>query len=248
MFFFTFFKIVTNHTKSRKALLYCPLFAFTLIKFAIFLIFQTSSTKIRIISSFQNVISYEGFRGLFAGNLTNCVRIFPTSAIVCLVYSRMIKVSWIFNLYVSLKSANWTQQNHYISTLSVALTLYWTHKLPPSVFSFIHSFSSQSLTQIYWILQEVRVSSKLKSDGFFQPNLVLRVLRAKGPKMGPKRSVLIFIKSTHGIFLIFFQEVKAIPSLKIGQNNCFVKSLVLRVTGQKLPKQMQNEAFQDLWL
>ena len=93
------------------------------------------------------------------------------------------------------------------------------------------------------------MSSKLKSDGFFQPNLVLRVLRAKGPKMGPKRSVLIFIKSTHGIFLIFFHEVKAIPSLKIGQNNCFVvKSLVLRVTGQKLPKQMQNEAFQDLWL
>ena len=66
---------------------------FAFIKLAIPLTFQTSTTKVRIISSFQNVINYEGFRGLFAGNLTNCVRIFPTSAIVCLVYSRMIKVS-----------------------------------------------------------------------------------------------------------------------------------------------------------
>ena len=155
----------------------------------------------------------------------------------------MIKVSWIFILYVSLKSANWTQQNHYISTLSVALALYWTHKLPPSVFSFIQSFSSQSLAQIYWILQEGRVSSKLKSDGFFQANLVLRVFRAKGPKMGPKRSVLIFIKSTHGIFLIFFHEVKAMPSLKIGQNNCFVKSLVLRFTGQSCQNRCKMKLF-----
>ena len=34
----------------------------------------------------------QGLQGLFAGNGTNVLRIFPTSALVCLVYSRMIKV------------------------------------------------------------------------------------------------------------------------------------------------------------
>ena len=40
----------------------------------------------------QKVWRTEGVKGLFAGNGTNILRIFPTSALVCLVYSRMIKV------------------------------------------------------------------------------------------------------------------------------------------------------------
>ena len=37
------------------------------------------------------VIRNEGFSGLFAGNLVNCLRVFPTSAIACIIYSKMMK-------------------------------------------------------------------------------------------------------------------------------------------------------------
>ncbi len=55
---------------------------------------QTSGKrgKIHIRDSLASVWKKEGIQGLFAGNLTNVLRIFPTSAMVCLVYSRMIKV------------------------------------------------------------------------------------------------------------------------------------------------------------
>lgn len=58
---------------------------------------QTSSGKTSIARMFQKIYHGEGFRGLFSGNLTNCVRIFPTSALVCLVYSRMIKYTPVDN-------------------------------------------------------------------------------------------------------------------------------------------------------
>lgn len=53
---------------------------------------QTSeSGKIRIVETFRTISTREGARGLFAGNLTNCLRVFPTSALACLVYANMIK-------------------------------------------------------------------------------------------------------------------------------------------------------------
>lgn len=116
-------------------------------------------------------------------------------------------------------------------------------KYPPSICLFVWSFSSQPPAQISWILHEIRVSSNLKNDGFFEINLVLRVLRSKGPKMGPKRDFSIFMKSMHGIFLIFFHEVEAIWTLKMDQSNCFLKNFVLRFAGRKRPKRVQNEVF-----
>lgn len=35
----------------------------------------------------------EGFRGLFAGNGANCLRVFPFSGLVCLAYANLAKVS-----------------------------------------------------------------------------------------------------------------------------------------------------------
>ena len=40
----------------------------------------------------MNVWKTEGFRGLFAGNGTNCLRIFPFSGLVCLAYANIAKV------------------------------------------------------------------------------------------------------------------------------------------------------------
>ncbi|XP_065067634.1 uncharacterized protein LOC135693173 isoform X1 [Rhopilema esculentum] len=57
----------------------------------------TSSSRLKILHTLKNVWRTEGFYGLFAGNGTNLLRIFPTSAIVCLVYSRMIKYTPVDN-------------------------------------------------------------------------------------------------------------------------------------------------------
>lgn len=61
--------------------------------------------------------------------------------------------------------------------------------------------------------------------------------------MGPKRDFSIFMKSMHGIFLIFFHEVKGISTLKMDQSNSFLKNLVVRFAGRKRPKRVQNEVF-----
>ena len=48
--------------------------------------------------------SNEGWRGLFAGNGANCIRVLPFSALVCLAYYNMAKVSEILiliTLYVT---------------------------------------------------------------------------------------------------------------------------------------------------
>lgn len=56
------------------------------------IIAQTSSKgKIKLSDTFRTIIRDGGVKGLFNGNLTNCLRVFPTSAIACIVYSRMIK-------------------------------------------------------------------------------------------------------------------------------------------------------------
>lgn len=63
------------------------------------LIAQTSSSGyLGIRGTFRNVFVREGLSGLFSGNLTNCIRIFPSLALVCLVYSRMIKYTPVDNL------------------------------------------------------------------------------------------------------------------------------------------------------
>eukprot|EP00794_Sanderia_malayensis_P015814 gene15814-17409_t len=60
---------------------------------------QTSAKqgRMQITKTLASVWKKEGMQGLFAGNLTNVLRIFPTSAMVCLVYSRMIKYTPVDN-------------------------------------------------------------------------------------------------------------------------------------------------------
>eukprot|EP00111_Clytia_hemisphaerica_P004439 TCONS_00012687-protein len=62
------------------------------------IIAQTSSNQTTKLSqTFTHIYRHEGMRGFFAGNFANCVRVFPTSALVCLVYSRMIKYTPVDN-------------------------------------------------------------------------------------------------------------------------------------------------------
>ena len=44
-------------------------------------------------STWQSVVARESWRGLFAGNGANCIRILPFSALVCLAYSNLASVS-----------------------------------------------------------------------------------------------------------------------------------------------------------
>ena len=50
----------------------------------------------KIVNTIKSIIEREGVVGLYNGNLTNCLRIAPTGAIVGLIYSRMIKVYIVF--------------------------------------------------------------------------------------------------------------------------------------------------------
>ena len=52
---------------------------------------QTSTAYTGFRSTCRNIFIKDGVAGLFAGNLTNCLRVFPTASLACLVYSRMIK-------------------------------------------------------------------------------------------------------------------------------------------------------------
>ena len=51
----------------------------------------------RIKSTLYNILRKEGIKSCFAGNLTNCVRIFPTGAVSCLIYANMIKYTPVDN-------------------------------------------------------------------------------------------------------------------------------------------------------
>jgi len=55
-----------------------------------------SNTKIK--HTFLKILRNEGLRGLFGGNLANCLRVAPTGAIVGLIYSRMLKYTPVDNV------------------------------------------------------------------------------------------------------------------------------------------------------
>ena len=61
--------------------------------------FQTQANgEIRLTKVLTTVLQKEGLRGLYAGNGVNCIRVFPFSAIVCLVYANLARVGknlWI---------------------------------------------------------------------------------------------------------------------------------------------------------
>ena len=65
--------------------------------------FQTQANgEIRLTKAVTTVLQKEGLRGLYAGNGVNCIRVFPFSATVCLVYAnlaRVGKILWILALY-----------------------------------------------------------------------------------------------------------------------------------------------------
>ena len=46
----------------------------------------------RLSKALTTVLQKEGLRGLYAGNGVKCIRVFPFSAIVCLVYANLAKV------------------------------------------------------------------------------------------------------------------------------------------------------------
>ena len=47
--------------------------------------------------AFKTVLQKEGLRGLYAGNGVNCIRVFPFSAIVCLVYANLARVCTVLH-------------------------------------------------------------------------------------------------------------------------------------------------------
>ena len=53
----------------------------------------TTQAQLRVGSILSNIWRKESWRGLFAGNGANCVRVLPFSALVCLAYYNMAKVS-----------------------------------------------------------------------------------------------------------------------------------------------------------
>ena len=62
--------------------------------FSLLFILKTSTTgQIHIMATLRSVVSRETWRGLFAGNGANCIRVLPFSALVCLAYSNLSSVS-----------------------------------------------------------------------------------------------------------------------------------------------------------
>ena len=59
--------------------------------------FQTQANgDLRFTKALTTVLQKEGLRGLYAGNGVNCIRVFPFSAIVCLVYANLARVGNFF--------------------------------------------------------------------------------------------------------------------------------------------------------
>ena len=59
-------------------------------------IYQTQTTRqthLHVSDILTSTWKKESWRGLFAGNGANCVRVLPFSALVCLAYYNMAKVS-----------------------------------------------------------------------------------------------------------------------------------------------------------
>ena len=53
-----------------------------------------------MLHSMKEIWRGEKFRGLFAGNGANCLRVFPFSGLVCLAYANMAKVCSLHSLVV----------------------------------------------------------------------------------------------------------------------------------------------------
>lgn len=52
----------------------------------------TQQSRLRVYDILTNIWKKEKWRGMFAGNGANCVRVLPFSALVCLAYYNMAKV------------------------------------------------------------------------------------------------------------------------------------------------------------
>jgi hypothetical protein len=57
------------------------------------LVAQTSSSRVSILGELQKTYRTAGFRGLFAGNLANVVRVFPMATIVTVCYQQGLKLT-----------------------------------------------------------------------------------------------------------------------------------------------------------
>lgn len=69
--------------------------------------FQTqASGEMGLSKTFTTVLQKEGLRGLYAGNGVNCIRVFPFSAIVCLVYANLARVGSTSNVHTTFTSIN----------------------------------------------------------------------------------------------------------------------------------------------
>jgi solute carrier family 25 phosphate transporter 23/24/25/41 len=53
---------------------------------------QTEGLASSMISELKTIVKTEGFRGLFAGNVANCLRVFPTTAIGCFTYVQILSL------------------------------------------------------------------------------------------------------------------------------------------------------------
>ena len=53
---------------------------------------RTGSEKLSLWSAFNNQVRVNGFRSLFAGNWACCLRVFPFSGIVCIMYGRILSL------------------------------------------------------------------------------------------------------------------------------------------------------------
>ena len=53
----------------------------------------TSATGGGMRAELRSIVSNQGFKGLFAGNLTNCIRVFPTAGITCTVYLNLLRLT-----------------------------------------------------------------------------------------------------------------------------------------------------------
>ena len=63
--------------------------------FVLFYCQTSTSGQLRISETISSIWKNESWRGFFAGNGANCLRVLPFSALVCLAYYNMAKVSTV---------------------------------------------------------------------------------------------------------------------------------------------------------
>lgn len=74
---------------------------------------QTEGLASSMFSELSGIVKTEGWRGLFAGNLTNCLRVFPTTAIGCMTYVSILNT-------LGIESSNIDPQ-HRVRDLSIRI-------------------------------------------------------------------------------------------------------------------------------